>query len=407
MTAIHAAYARQSKASLQIQKPSIALFDSRKKIGAKILISGGTRCNVTNRLVRETDYWGAPKHFVRHVFKAFTPAQTIDFFKRIGVELVLEPSGKFFPATHSGRTVLEALIREVESQNVFLKTPVRVLDVEIEKEFFFLSTRAEDGAPKQFFRARRVVLCTGGLSLPETGSDGVGLAIARKLGHEMVLTAPALTPFKSQDKLWAELSGVALKTRLDFYLNGKKKSESEGDFLFTHEGFSGPVCLDISRHFTTANLKDKPEIRACFLPSTGAHELSVELKSISGATGTLFRFLNQKHGLPRRFAETMIRKCGWEGMDRLPDNWRAVFSQHLLNYPLEVSGVVGYRKAEVTAGGVDLKQVNISSMESKKIKGLYFAGEILDVDGRIGGFNFQWSWSSGAVAGRSAMESLL
>lgn len=342
----------------------VSLFDSRQKIGAKILISGGTRCNVTNRKVTAEDYQGGPRHFIRHVFEAFTPVDTIRFFKSIGVELVLEPTGKYFPVTHSGKTVLEALMREAENAGVRLVTGRRIVGIEGKKGAFRLSL--EDGT----LEAQRVILCTGGLSLPETGSDGMGLRIAEKLGHTLVRTAPALTPLLSEDKDWAALSGLTLEdVRLDFYSQGKKKASARGGFLFTHFGFSGPAALDISRHFALTVPLHGPRIEADFLPA------------------------GDERRLPKRFYETLKKKCGKD------------LAKRLHRYPLEVTGVYGYKKAEVTAGGVDLREVSVATMESKKVPGLYFAGEILDVDGRIGGFNFQWSWSSGAVAGKAAAKS--
>ena len=175
--------------------PLVVLFDSRRKIGAKILISGGTRCNVTNRGVTAADYCGGPRHFIRHVFEAFTPEATIRFFEEIGVTLVLEPSGKYFPTTHSGRTVLEALVRECERRGVKLETGVRITDIRPQRGEF--ECRGETESQAVSFLARRVVLCTGGLSYPETGSDGTGLRLAQKLGHTIVRTAPALTPLRT------------------------------------------------------------------------------------------------------------------------------------------------------------------------------------------------------------------
>ncbi len=338
---------------------NVVLLDSRPKIGAKILISGGTRCNVTNRAVTPSDYEGGPKHFLKHVFAAFPPEKTRAFFEGIGVTLVLEPSGKYFPVTHSGKTVLEALVKELGRSGAELRT-AKVTAIRKKEGLFELET------DKGGMNARRVVLATGGLSLPETGSDGTGLKIAEALGHTIVRTAPALTPLLSDDKDWHALSGLTLEdVRLDFYSGGKKRASSRGGFLFTHFGFSGPAALDISRHWALADAKEKPQIIADFQPAGEAK-------------------------LPKRLFETLKKKCAGQT------------GKKASHYPLEVTGVYGYKKAEVTAGGVDLQEVNVSTMESKIVPGLFFAGEILDVDGRIGGFNFQWAWSTGAVAGRSA-----
>ncbi|MBI4432332.1 MAG: NAD(P)/FAD-dependent oxidoreductase [Candidatus Omnitrophica bacterium] len=378
----------------QSKNLKILLVDSRGKVGAKILVSGGTRCNVTNRKVTPFDFQGGPSHFIKHVLEAFTPDQTKRFFEEIGVDLILESTGKYFPVTRSGKTVLEALLKESEKCGVSLKTGFRVTGIEKKGDVFLL--RGETGD----LLARRVVLATGGLSLPETGSDGMGLSMAASLGHTLIKTTPALTPLTTNDKDWMELSGITLNAALTFFEDGKKKAECEGSLLFTHFGYSGPVALDISRFFAYSDPKHSPEIEANFLPGHTPEALNKRLE--------IFRkkhpnkqpksFFIEEFGLPERFVETFLRKNEGKNPRQL--------LHPIAHTPLSVTGVVGYRKAEVTAGGVDLKEVRVSTMESKIIPGLYFAGEILDVDGRIGGFNFQWSWSSGTVAGRSAVLKL-
>lgn len=384
---------------------SVVLFDTRRKIGAKILMSGGTRCNVTNVEVTPSDYCGGPRHFIKHVLEAFTPHETIKLFEEIGVHLVLEPPGKYFPTTHSGKTVLEALVKEAERLSVVFKAGVRITKVRKSGDHFILSGENEEVA------AKRVVLTSGGLSYPETGSDGTGFLIAKNFGHSIVKTTPALTPLTTDDADWKSLSGVTLDARLSFFESGRKKAESEGSFLFTHFGFSGPAALDISRHFAGSSQSHSPEIRASFAPGEAEESLGARFESFrkKHPHKLVKSFLAEELGLPERFAEIFLEKIKFEQKSSMekcggPRGRRLVHC--ILNYPLEVTGVVGYKKAEVTAGGVDLKEAKFSTMESKLVPGLYFAGEILDVDGRIGGFNFQWSWSSGAVAGRSAARSL-
>ena len=400
MTAIAAARCNSSKFK-------ILLLDSRQKIGAKILISGGTRCNVTNNQVTPKDYEGGPKHFVKHVLEAFTPGETIKFFEEIGVPLALEPTGKYFPVTHSGKTVLEALLREVERLEVTLKTGTPITEINKKGEFFHLK-----GAKNSFeITARRTILATGGLSYPETGSDGKGLEIAQSLGHSVVKTTPALTPLTSDDEDWRILSGVTLNARLSFFKNGKKEAERAGSFLFTHFGFSGPSALDISRFVAAANEKEPHEIKASFLPSETEESFMKRFSECSDAhPGKLVKnFLTDEFLLPSRFVGVFLEKIGFDAettLKKCPRASRGKLSHLLIHYPLEVTGVVGYKKAEVTAGGVDLKEIKASTMESRIIPGLYFTGEILDIDGRIGGFNFQWAWSTGVIAGRSAVKSL-
>ncbi|MBI3999694.1 MAG: NAD(P)/FAD-dependent oxidoreductase [Candidatus Omnitrophica bacterium] len=403
MTAIWAGRTAQARqASIQI-----LLLDTREKIGAKILMSGGTRCNVTNQKVKPSDFQGGPSHFVKHILEAFTPQKTIRFFKEIGVELILEPSGKYFPATHSAQTVLDVLMKEAKRVGITLERGVRITEITKAEGLFHL--KSADGAYQ--ISARKVVLTTGGLSYPTTGSDGTGYEIAKSFGHMVVNTFPALTPLLTNDNDWKNLSGVSLEAKLSFFKNGKKECDYYGSFLFTHFGFSGPAALDISRHFASAAQNENVQIIASFLP----HFTEKSLKIAFGAgqkknPGKLAKtFLAEEFSLPERFAKTFVRKIGVSETDSIGkcsgENCKKLI-RLLLNYPLEITGVFGYKKAEVTAGGVDLKEVKVQTMESKLADGLFFAGEILDVDGRIGGFNFQWAWSTGAAAGRSAAWSL-
>ena len=387
----------------------VLLLDSRKKIGAKILISGGTRCNVTNVRVRPTDYNRGPGHFVKHVLEAFTPQETIAFFERIGVELIAEPTGKYFPVTHSGKTVLEALMRESERAGVKLWTEVTIERLLREGEWFV--PQGQSAAAPFAARVRRVILATGGLSLPETGSDGTGLRIAQELGHTVVMTSPALTPLTTPDPDWKELSGITLEAGLSVYRKGKKEHECQGSFLFTHFGYSGPSALDISRHWVRIDPAEEPEVFADFAPQETVETLNSKFEAYrkDSPKRTAKSFLEKILGLPERFAVTFLKKANFEPelpLSRFTRADRGILIHSLMHCPLDVDGVVGYKKAEVTAGGVELKEVKVSTMESKLVPGLYFTGEVLDIDGRIGGFNFQWAWSSGTVAGRAAAKAL-
>lgn len=390
-------------AATQPTKPSVVLYDSRVKIGAKILISGGTRCNVTNRSVSVSDYHGGSRHFIRHVLEAYTPEQTIEFFKELGVELVLEPTGKYFPTTHSGRTVLEALMRGLDRSGAVLRSGVKITGAERVSGGFRLSGRSAEEAVEA--RCLRLVLATGGLSYPETGSDGTGFQIARSFGHTLVEMSPALTPLVSDDAIWNALSGVTLESTLSFYSGGSKKAESRGSFLFTHTGFSGPAALDVSRHFARARAEASPKIMADFIPDhTEPEAVSLLLKAKDKRSRVKNAFA-QNFGLPSSFVEGFMKKSSVADDAHLAQMSDADLRRcvHRLKHcPLAVTGVVGYKKAEVTAGGVNLSEVRVSDLASKIVPGLFFAGEILDVDGRIGGFNFQWAWSSGALAGCGA-----
>lgn len=389
-----------------LREGRVRLYDSRTKIGAKILLSGGTRCNVTHRSVKPSDYCGGAPHFIRHVLEAFTPERTREFFSELGVELALEPTGKYFPTTGKARTVLEALLRECDRLGVELVQERKITGVRPLEGGF----RLED-AEGRVVRAERVILATGGLSLPETGSDGTGLKIARELGHAIVPTHPALTPLTTSEPLWKRLAGIALHVQLSLYARGRKIREVTGSLLFTHDGFSGPAPMDLSRHYLEARKEGTPEVRVKFLPGVDEPALIQALQSGRQREGlkSVRHYLAAAYGLPMQLAELVCRLSGLSGDSRLKEVTtlqRKALLKNLLDRPLEIDGTLGYRKAEVTAGGVQLSEVRVGTLESKKVAGLHFAGEILDVDGRIGGFNFQWAWSSGHVAGRACAEAL-
>lgn len=391
----------------------ILLLDSRKKIGAKILISGGTRCNVTNAKVTPKDYHGASSHYIQHVLEGFNPDKTRQFFNEIGVELVLEPTGKYFPTTHSGKTVLEALMREADKERVELKTGVRITRIQRRDGHFLLQggeTEEEREKIPYAVLAKRVILTTGGLSYPETGSDGAGLKMAEELGHSIEETHPSLTPLTGEDEDWISLSGITIDAKISFYEHSKKVAEYSDSFLFTHQGFSGPAALDISR-FVASSKKDW-EVRISFLPRDNAEifRKHLEQEKVKHPNRCLRNLLKEDFLLPERLSEVLLRKCGIPIniiLNQLGKEAAKALLEILFAYPLPVTGVIGYKKAEVTMGGVSTKEVQVATMESKKTPGLYFAGEILGVDGRIGGFNFQWAWSTGFIAGHSAAKELL
>ena len=375
----------------------ILLIDGRQHIGAKILMSGGTRCNVTNRIVQPSDFHGGPRHIIQHVLEAFTGEQAAQFFRDLGVTLVLEPGGKYFPSTHSGQTILDALVREVQRLGVTLQRGARVTTVAQSEEGFRLQTSDGDRV------SHAVILTPGGRSYPTTGSDGTGYDIARSLGHAIVQPSPALTPLTTDDPDWRALSGVTLPVRLMLWRNRKPVAQYADSFLFTHTGFSGPAALNMSRHWIREGWQGPVICRISFLPVEDPDAFQRDWPPGRTPTQTIKRWLADR--MPERVAEVLLKKVGVPSskiINQLTREERQRLLEGLFRYPLEVSGVVGYRKAEATAGGVDLTEVRAATLASRLVPGLYFAGEMLDVDGRIGGFNFQWAWSSGMVAGRAA-----
>lgn len=371
----------------------VALLDGARRPGAKILVSGGGRCNVTNARVSATDFSGGGPHAVRRVLAAFDERKTAAFFREIAVFLHEEEDGKLFPDSHRARSVLDALLAEAARRGVHCFWGRRVLGIGKCDGGFELRTAAGN------LLAGRAVLATGGLSLPKTGSDGAGYAFAQGLGHSLVPTTPALAGLVLKGDFHASLSGVSHETQLTLRAEGQKPVRMRGAMLWTHFGVSGPAPMNISRFWHRAQMEGhKPYLGANFLPGRDCNRALLALASEKPSA--LLR--NALPALiPARLAEAILRSLpiSSSSMARLRREDRLLLARALEEWPLPVSGSRGYAFAEATAGGVPLGEIRPSTMESKICPGLHLAGEILDVDGRIGGFNFQWAWSSGFVAG--------
>jgi predicted flavoprotein YhiN len=414
----------------------VMLLNAHPRIGLKILMSGGTRCNVTHERVDERDFHGGSRAFVRRVLRAFTAEQARAWMESLGVALKLEPSGKLFPVTDNAQTVLDALLRACERAGVKIESGARVVRIEHageaagalatggakppryrlgiqrvrESAAFGAEVAAVGGrswplpapAPDEWMEADAVVLATGGLSFPRTGSDGTGYALAASLGHEIVPPVPALTPLAASDPLCARLQGLTLEVELTLRVAGKRAAATRGSFLFTHFGYSGPAALDLSRHWHRA--EGERAVSASFLPGETVESLRAAwLAAARDPQLSVRKHLGTR--LPDRLAVALCEKCGVAPATTLGQVERAhreaLFSL-VATRALPVTGTLGYEKAEVTAGGVALSEVNPGTLESRKAPGVFLCGEILDVEGRLGGFNFQWAWSSGTVAGRNA-----
>jgi hypothetical protein len=379
---------------------SVVALDGAKKIGAKILVSGGGRCNVTNRAVGPEDFNGGSRKVTGRILSCFTVEQTIDFFRRIGVEMHEEEHGKMFPDSNRAHTVLDALLAEAERCGVRVLPDHRVTDVRGLDDGFALACSG------RALKARIVVLATGGLSLPKTGSDGGGYAFAKRLGHSVVPTTPALVPLIVNGDFHVGLSGISQNVELTVSAEGRKASRFVGSLLWTHFGISGPVVLDASRHWLRAVLEDRePTVTANLVPGSDFASLEGEMLRLARTSpkAALSNVLSRR--LPVRVANATLLQLGIDGrtpLAHLPREARRKLINSLLRWTFPVSDSRGYTYAEATAGGVPLTEIDSRSMLSRKCQGLYLVGEILDVDGRIGGFNFQWAWSS-AFAAATAM----
>jgi len=374
----------------------ILLLDGAARPGAKILVSGGSRCNVTNAAVGERDFEGSPAHLVRRVLRAYDVPATVAFFRELGVALHEEEDGKLFPDANRSRVVLQALLDEASRRCVVARFGERVLAVEPSGSGFSLRTS------RGTLEASRVVLATGGLSLPKTGSDGQGLRIAQALGHTVVPTTPALVPLVLAGGFHRPLSGIAHEAELTVRVRGRAPQRRRGSLLWTHFGVSGPVVLDASRTWLRARLEGcAPTLEACLVPGLQPEEADALLRQAAGSNPRQSVARALARWLPQAVSEALVSEAGLPmdaPLGRLARDVRRAVVRGLVARELPVVDSRGYAFAEVTAGGVPLAELDTRAMESRLRPGLHLVGEILDVDGRIGGFNFQWAWSSAWVA---------
>lgn len=375
---------------------TIVVLDGAAKLGAKILVAGGGRCNVTHDVVTVDAYAGASRKAIKKVLQRFDVAATVAFFQELGVTLKREETGKLFPTTDQARTVLNALLAGVRQSGVAIYHPYRVTGIARQAEGFVIS--GDWGA----LQTARVIVATGGKSLPKSGSDGYGYELVKGLGHTVTERIfPALVPLTlPKEHLLCSLSGLSIDATLEVRAGtGKRLASFTGATLCTHFGLSGPAVLDISRYWIDAQLDDP---QATFVvnwwPGEDAQSFDTQLLALGkGAPITLLRC-----HLPDRLARALCTAAGVDPSTpghSLTRDQRKALVRTVVEWPLPITGNRGFIHAEVTAGGVPLHELDLKTMESRLCPGLYLCGEICNVDGRIGGYNFQWAWSSGYVAG--------
>lgn len=385
----------------------IVALDGAKTIGAKILVAGGGRCNVTHHAVDASDYAGDSPNAIRKVLKAFDVPATVAFFRELGVALKREETGKLFPTTDRARTVLDALLEAVRDAGAEIRNPARVVRID-HIDGVFAATL--EGNESSTLRARRLILATGGKALPRSGSDGVGYEFAKSLGHSITPHVfPALAPLTLPKRhALRQLSGLTTEAALTVRSgSGKRLHSFKGSLLLTHFGISGPAPMNVSRHLTAARIKDVASgLLINFAPGADPEDLEAALQN--GGKAQVSTVLGRR--LPARLAETLCQEAGVDpsapchGLTR---EQRRGLVRAVTEYDAPITGDRGYTFAEATAGGVPLREINLKTMESRITPGLHIIGEICDVDGRIGGFNFQWAWASGYLGGIGAAAGVL
>jgi len=385
-------------------KKNVVLVERNNSIGKKILITGKSRCNVTNIAPISTfiEKFGKQGPFFRSAFSTFFNHDLMDFFKFKGLELKVERQGRVFPTTDNAYSIVEVLRKYLSDNNVTILYKMRLTDI-IKKDGIFQL----DFENKYSIKAKKVILATGGASYKATGSSGDGFCLAKKLGHTIVALKPGLVPLKTKELWVKELQGLTLKNiRLTFEYDGKKIVSEVGELLFTHFGVSGPLVLDLSNKIVRL-LEEYQEIRLFIdlKPGLKPEQIQNRLLNEFKVKGNAELKNVMKNLLPQKLIPVFINLLGLDPekkANQITQQERRSIMNLLKALPLTIIGSLPLEEAMITDGGISTKEINPRTMESKIIPGLYFAGEIIDGCASSGGYNLQQAFSTGYLAGEQA-----
>ena len=377
----------------------VVLFERTRDGGRKILISGGGRCNVLPARLDEGRFvTDSSPNTLRRIVRSWPLAEQISFFEReLRIPLIEEPeSAKLFPVSNRARDVRDGLLDLARARGVTIRTESRVTDLAPCAGRWRVDVEA--GPP---LHADAVIVATGGRSVPKSGSDGAGLDILRRLGHTIHPTYAALTPLRADPAPFGALAGVSLPVTLTARSTAHS-AVAQGGFLFTHHGYNGPAVLDVSHVVVRSGDEGGPRARVSVQWASLDDDEWEEALRPAG-THTVGRVLRRR--LPERLAVMLMDRAGIESshpLSQLRREERKNLVESLVRGEIPWTGHEGYKKAEVTGGGVSLAEVDPKTMESRRCPGLHICGEALDAFGPIGGYNFLWAWATGRAAGRGA-----
>jgi predicted Rossmann fold flavoprotein len=372
----------------------VLILERNTKLGKKILATGNGRCNFTNVDATEMHY--NHPYFVRPVFEQMSPKKTLQLFEQFGITPKIEDEGKTYPLSEQASSIVDVLIYEIERLNIPVKYDAYVTSIKKQDVFEIELQHGER------LKADRVILATGGLAMPKSGSDGTGYQLAQSCGHTMTPIFPALVKLELNSPHLKALDGVKFPGTVELIHDGHPVQTETGDVLFTKYGISGPTILQISRKanqllqegqsvFINVILVNGPNQRDVAKRFSQLKDRSVEMSLIGLINKRIIHpLLKEVHIDPH----VMVKDLSKDKMNTL--------QQHLFGWSFPIVGSKDFDDAQVTAGGITIDEVNPQTLESKKVAGLYFCGEILDIDGLCGGYNLQWAWSSGFVAGKYA-----
>ena len=381
---------------------SVLLLEKLSKIGAKLKATGGGRCNLTNTLDNETfmSHFGRDGRFMTPALEALDHTALIDFFKEIGVDTHAPDGHRVFPITHNSSTIIAAMEQEMHNLSVTVLCSQRVVRLEHDGE----KVRGVKTETDNFI-AKNVVIATGGKGYPVLGAEGDGYPLAASVGHKVTELYPAMMPLKVKEK-WVEKCRADTIAKVAMHVDMKKykKLQAKGDLIFTKDGIRGPVVLDFSREITPLLSKfEEVPLLANFTKGMNEEQIRVHFKNLLAKDPHQTVLDLMKTLLPESLSlvlSDLAKVNPMLGFNKVPGQSRDSLIKLLAWTPLTVNGHDGFKMAMITRGGVSLKEINPYTMQSKKLKGLYFCGEVMNLDGPCGGYNLQWSFASGYLTGK-------
>lgn len=382
------------------QGAQVTLLEKNPRVGKKLLATGNGRCNFTNINLDPGHFHGTDPHFACEILSRFQGAQTLEFFRRLGIEPREEEAGKVFPASGQASSVLDVLRYQVESEGVAVICDTTVKSLVKNSGLFTVYTNVGS------FQADAVIIATGGKAGPQFGCTGDGYALAASFGHQLVEPFPALVQLRLKAPFLKAVAGVKFVGQACIYQGKKLLNRAGGEILFADYGISGPPILSLSR--TAGEIlaqNQEPVLTVNLLPGQKPAEVAAFLRrrfKEQGQKPVDFSLVGFIH---KRLIPVLLREAGIDLKKKAAHVSAAetsLLAQSLTGWTFRITGTNGWTAAQVTAGGLSVQDISSQTLCSRHVPGLYFAGELLDIDGDCGGYNLQWAWSSGFVAGASA-----
>lgn len=381
----------------------IVIFETNTTAGRKLLLTGRGRCNLTHtgnpdEIIRAFKPFD---RFVRHCIYEYPPQKLLNFFLGRGLNTVIEEDGCIFPSTHSSTDVNNVLIQELQNKQVQIYYGRKIANIERQNDLFIVPTE------KVTVSAKNLIIATGGVSWPQTGSTGDGYNFASNFGHNIIKPAAAIVPLIAEEKFCRDLAGMGIPNVTISCKIGDKKIIDRGPMIFTHSGIGGPAVFDLSRNIAGLLEKDY-KVFIDFLPDTNIDELDRKLSELIAQSPKKNMAQILSNFFPKTLAGVICKENDVPEIEvgQINKKIRRNIAEKIKNYPFNIVSAQDIERATVTRGGVDIAQIDSKTMQSKIVHGLFFAGEVMNVDGPCGGYNLQFAFSSGFISGKSAAQRL-